>query len=74
MKKKLIVIICVIVALVLLVPIPMRLKDGGTVEYNAILYSVKDVHSLNPDLDSQKAFIEGTIVEVLGIEIFNNVE
>ena len=35
MKKKTIIIVCVIVAvLVLLVPIPMHLKDGGSVKYN----------------------------------------
>ena len=47
MKKKIIICIAVVVALVLMIPIPMRLKDGGSVVYQAVLYSVKDVHSLN---------------------------
>ena len=41
MKKKIIICIAVVVALVLLIPIPMRLKDGGSVVYQAVLYSVK---------------------------------
>ena len=43
MKKKVMIGICVLLATVLLVPIPMRLKDGGTVVYRAVLYQVEDV-------------------------------
>ena len=40
MKKKNILIIAIIVLLVILLfPIPMKLKDGGTVEYKALLRS-----------------------------------
>ena len=74
MKQKIVFFLCILLAVVLLLPIPMRLKDGGTVEYKAILYSIQDVHRLNPDLDSGQAFLEGTIIEILGIEIFNNVK
>ena len=44
MKKKVMISICVLLAIVLLVPIPMCLKDGGTVVYRAVLYQVEDVH------------------------------
>lgn len=74
MKKKFIVGLCILSVTILLFPIPQRLKDGGTVEYNAILYSVKDVHRLNPDQKSEQAYIEGTVIEILGVEVFNNVE
>ncbi len=72
--KKWIAIIVVILVLLLLIPIPLRKKDGGTVEYKAALYSVHDVHRLNPDMDEEKPFLEGIIIELLGIEVFNNVE
>ena len=36
MKKKVMIGICVLLAIVLLVPIPMRLKDGGTVVLSLI--------------------------------------
>ncbi len=73
MKKKIIICLAVLAALVLLIPIPMRLKDGGSVVYQAVLYSVKDVHSLNPDLKSEASYKEGIVIKVLGVEIFNNV-
>lgn len=68
MKKKVIVGLCVVVAVILLCPIPMKMEDGGTVVYKAPLYKVWDVHRITP-----KGYDEGTIIEVLGIEIFNNV-
>ena len=48
-------------------------KDGGTVEYRALLYTVSRVRRLN-DLDAERSYQEGTIVKVLGIELYNNVE
>lgn len=75
MKKKAIIIVCVLLIIVLLFPIPMRLRDGGTVQYKAILYTVLDIHSLATieEQEAGKEFNEGTIVEILGFEIFNNV-
>ena len=74
MKKKVIIGICILLAIVLLVPIPMRLKDGGTVAYNAILYRVEDVHRIDPEATSADDYLEGTIVKILGIEVHNDVE
>ena len=73
MKKRLLTAAIVLVAAILLFPMPLHYKDGGTVEYKSILYSVQDVHRLNPDPQGEE-FIEGTIIEIFGIEIFNNVE
>ena len=70
--KKLLAGICIVLALVLLIPFPVRLKDGGSVEWNAVLYSVTDVHRL-PDQEG-KPFLEGTVIEILGVEVFNNVD
>lgn len=67
--KKVIVIASVLIALVLLIPFPERLKDGGTAHYDAILYDVYDVHR-----EDGKDFDEGIVVEILGYEIFNNVK
>ena len=76
MKKKAIIIVCVLLAIVLLFPIPMRLRDGGTIQYKAILYTVSDVHSLAAveEQEDGKEFNEGIIIELLGFEIFNNVD
>ena len=73
MKKKLIIIVSlIIILLVLLIPIPRHLKDGGTVEYNALLYKVTKYHQLVEDSDF--GYIEGTQIKILGLEIYNSVK
>lgn len=74
MKKKVMIGICVLLAIVLLVPIPMRLKDGGTVVYHAVLYQVEDVHRLGAVDTAEDEYLEGMIVRILGMEVYNNVE
>lgn len=72
MKKKVIITACVLLSAVLLIPIPLHLKDGGTVKYQAILYSVSDVHSL-ASTENDVTLETGVIIKVLGLEVFNNV-
>ncbi len=74
MKKKVMIGICVLLATVLLVPIPMRLKDGGTVVYHAVLYQVEDVHRLGAVDTAEDEYLEGMIVRILGIEVYDSVE
>ncbi len=74
MKKKVMIGICVLLATVLLVPIPMRLKDGGTVVYHAVLYQVEDVHRLGAVDTAEDEYLEGMIVRILGMEVYNSVE
>ena len=69
--KKLITVICILLVIALLLPVPMRMKDGGTVKYQALLYSVSDVHRLAPTAES--GYEEGIIIEILGVQIFNSV-
>ena len=68
MKKKIIIIIC-IVLIVLLIPVRLQLKDGGTVEYKSILYKVSKVHRT---IDN--GFDIGTEIEILGFKVYDNVE
>ena len=74
MKKKVMIGICILLAIVLLVPIPMRLKDGGTVVYHAVLYQVEDVHRLGAVDTAGDEYLEGMIVRILGMEVYNSVE
>lgn len=74
MKKKVMIGICVLLAIVLLVPIPMRLKDGGTVVYHAVLYQVEDAHRLGAVDTAGDEYLEGMIVRILGMEVYNSVE
>ena len=79
MKKKIFRIVClVLVALVLLVPIPMHYKDGGTVSYNAVLYSVTKVHSITSryadDGELEMGYEVGTRVRVLIFPVYDDVK
>ena len=72
MKKKVTLIITVILVLLLLFPFPVKLKDGGSVEYKAILYKVTDVHRFVSPKEGTVAFEDGLIIEILGVEVYNN--
>lgn len=72
MKKKIALGLCALLALALLVPIPSTLKDGGTHVYQAVLYRVEQVHRIGPEGGPE--YLTGTVVRVLGVEIFNNVK
>lgn len=71
MKKKNILIIAIIVLLLVVLLFPFkinRLKDGGTVEYKALLYKLTDYHKFGTATE----YVEGIKIEILGKEIFNN--
>jgi len=74
MKKKILIGICIILVLLMLIPMPIHYKDGGSVEYKAVLYSVKDVHMLNPDVSSEQEYIDGLEIKIFGIKVYSNVK
>ena len=72
--KKILIVIVVLLLAVLLIPTRMQMRDGGTVQYDAIIYDVYDVHRIKPVADpSEKEvdYITGVVVEVLGVELIN---
>lgn len=50
-----------------------ELKDGGTIEYKALLYTITDYHKIAPE-GSKTGYLEGIKIEILGFEIFNSLE
>ena len=74
MKKKAIIIGVIILAFLMLVPFPMRLKDGGSVRYKAVLYSVTDLHRLSIQEDGTAGYEDGLIIEILGMKVYNSAE
>lgn len=62
MKKKLIIGIIILIFLILLIPIPNHLKDGGTIEYKSLVYKISKIH--NRELESEH--YDGTIIEIFG--------
>ena len=79
MKKKVIIVMVILVLLILLIPRPRYLNDGGTVEYQALLYNVSKVSRLI-SIEEMKAegkikeYDKGVIIEILGFEMSNNVK
>ena len=63
----------IIVLAILLIPIPMRMKDGGSVTYAAITYQVTDYHR-HAEMDGIGGYTEGFRVVILGVEILEHTE
>ena len=76
--KRLFVIIVIIAAIILLFPIRGQMKDGGTVVYQAILYTVRDMHAItnvyNEDGSVEYGYTVGITVEILGFEVYDGTE
>ena len=63
-------IVVILFFLLSCIPIKQELKDGGSIRYQAILYSVTKVHELPIEPDGE--YITGIRVCILGIPIFDN--
>ncbi len=79
MKKKVIIISVAIILVILLFPIRNQLKDGGTVEYKALVYKVSKVKRLISieEMEQEgkiKEYDQGIVIEILGFEIYNSVK
>lgn len=75
-RKAIWIILAVVAAVVLLLPVKLRYKDGGSVEYKALLYSVTKYHAIAGEFDADGNFVEqyrvGTEVKLLGHTVFDN--
>ena len=72
MTKRIILFLAIIVLLVLLVPIPKKYKDGGSVDYNALLYQIRVYHRL--DLECKDGFRDGLEIKILGNTVYQKIE
>ena len=68
-NKKIIITIVIIVSLILLIPFPIRLKDGGSIKFRSMLYNVTKYKQL--DIDAIGGYITGWKIEILGIKIYD---
>ncbi len=71
-SAKTLVITAVVLLLmtILLFPVKVRYKDGGTVRYQAITYSVTIFHKLTV---IQGVFEEGVEIKIFGLPVYKNV-
>lgn len=75
MKKKIIFVVIIFVVLILLFPIPIHLKDGGSIKFKALLYTVTKYNKLLPiNEKTENDYIKGIKVEILGTEVYNNID
>lgn len=69
MKKKtgIAIAVTVIAAVVLLFPVRLEYKDGGSVEYRSLAYSITRYHRLS--LDDTQGFQTGWRIKLFGITL-----
>lgn len=72
MKKKFFVVIAII-AVILLTPVRVNLKDGGSVSYKALVYEVTKIHQFAPEVDGLKPYIDGFEIKILGMTVFREI-
>lgn len=68
-KRKIIIIICLLI--VILFPVRVPLKDGGTIIYKSLIYKITNYHRL--DDAYEHGYLEGIEIQVLGIPIYKNI-
>ena len=71
MKRKYKIFIIILVCALLLIPMPAWYKDGGTVKYTAITYSVTKEHSIS---SQSNGYNVGTRVRVLFWTVYDDVK
>ena len=74
-KAKTIIIICIlIVVLLCLVPIPLKLKDGGTTYLKPIIpvYEIYIYNTEMPDEDEGVVYKKGYGIYLFGIDVYDN--
>ncbi len=69
-RKKTIIIAIIFLLVVLLTPIRMNLKDGGSVRYKSLVYEVTKIHQLAPEVEGVKPYIDGLEVKILGMTVY----
>ena len=69
-KRALLVIAVVLVLALLLTPIPLGLKDGGSVRFKTLVYEVTKIHQLPSEIDADYEYIEGIEVKILGVTVY----
>ena len=77
MKNKMAIAAVIIFFVVLLFPVRYQLKDGGTIVYKSLTYSVEKVHSLTLMSEMQKTgkmYNEGVRIELFGVEVYEKIE
>lgn len=71
-KKKYFIILIFTLLFVLILPIPKKLDNSGTIKYSAILYKIYKVNAINKEAPS--GYDKGILVEILGKVLLNSIK
>ncbi len=66
-------IVISLLLIVLLFPLPVRLKDGGSIRFQSLLYSITKVHRLN-NLEAEDMYLRGYEIEILNMQVYSKVK
>ncbi|MCM1506723.1 MAG: hypothetical protein NC177_06265 [Ruminococcus flavefaciens] len=72
MKKKIIFIVFIAFVIVMCIPATEYYDDGGTIKYNAILWSVTKHHSMTYDSDGNSGYNIGTTIRIFCFEVYSD--
>lgn len=68
-KKKLFVVIGIVILLIILLfPIKIKYKDGGSIEYKSLTYSIYNWHSI----ETNNQYKCGKTISILGFDVYDN--
>ena len=70
-KKVLLLLIVILTAM--LIPMKIHFRDGGTIEYKAVLYSVTNLHRLTSQ-NNRFGTLQGTRIRVLCFNVYDDAE
>ena len=66
------IIAAILIMAILLAPVRMRLKDGGSVRYKSLVYEVTKIHQLAPEAEGVKPYIDGFDVKIFGMTVYRD--
>lgn len=72
MKKKIILIILIAFVIVMFIPKTEYYDDGGTVKYNAVLWSVTKHHGMTFDSAGNHGYYTGTTIRILCFKVYSS--
>ncbi|MBR5947651.1 MAG: hypothetical protein IKZ82_03240 [Clostridia bacterium] len=73
-RRKTVLVFCAVLLVLMLIPIRHKYKDGGTVAWKSILYSVYDMHA-DAGIEAETGknlYTVGTRIELLGFTVLDN--
>ena len=72
-SRKKALLLLIIIFLAMLIPMKIQYKDGGTVEYKAVLYSVTELHEITSQ-NYRLGTIQGRKIRVFFWNVYDNTE